>query len=70
MFTYRVLVLRKAVFASPHLFIATQTIIIYDDFQDLDLQAEPPYALTLDVLYANDPVLVSRYANHLCLLLD
>ena len=55
---------------SPYLFIAVQTIMMHDVFQELDLQAEPPYVVTRDVLYADDTVLVSRYASNLQLLLD
>ena len=54
---------------SPYLFIAVQTVMLHDVYQDVKLEEEPSYVVTRDVLYADDTLLVSNHIGNLKALL-
>ena len=55
---------------SPYLFIAVQTVLLYDVFDQTDLREEPEFVVTRDVLYADDTLLASQHPENLQRLLN
>ena len=55
---------------SPYLFIAVQTVMLHDVYKGIDLETEPPFVVSRDVLYADDTLLVSKHLGNLQALLD
>eukprot|EP00959_Pyramimonas_sp_CCMP1952_P466331 9489799-Pyramimonas_sp.AAC.1 len=46
---------------SPYLFIIIQSAMLYDAFGQFDLQEDPAYVVTRDILHADDALLLSRH---------
>ena len=55
---------------SPYLFIAVQTVMLHDVFQDLPLIAKPAYLELRDLLYADDTLLMSQHPSNLQTMLN
>ena len=49
---------------SPYLFIAVQTVMLHDAIDTLQVEDEPGYVVTRDVLYADDTLLVSQHQSN------
>ena len=50
---------------SPYLFIIVQSVMLHDVFAGLQLDAEPEFLVSRDVLYADDTLLMSSKVDNL-----
>ena len=50
---------------SPFLFIIVQTVMFYDIYNSVDLQDEPEFVVTRELLYADETVLLSARQDNL-----